>query len=34
MPAQIRENHAKRMLKNNQLVLCMEVNQLRELKIA
>jgi 2-keto-3-deoxy-L-rhamnonate aldolase RhmA len=34
MPTQIRENHAKRMLKNNQLVLCMGVNQLRTPNIA
>ena len=34
MPTQIRENHAKRMLKNNQLVLCMGVNQLRSPNIA
>src|ERR1700733_6328303 len=34
MPTQIRENHAKRMLKNNELVLCMGVNQLRTPNIA
>ena len=34
MPTQIRENHAKRMLKDNQLVLCMGVNQLRTPNIA
>ncbi len=34
MPTQIRENHAKRMLKANQLVLCMGVNQLRTPNIA
>jgi hypothetical protein len=33
MPTQIRDNRAKRMLKGNELVLCMGVNQLRELKI-
>jgi 2-keto-3-deoxy-L-rhamnonate aldolase RhmA len=34
MPTQIRENHAKRMLKANELVLCMGVNQLRTPNIA
>ena len=34
MPTQIRENHAKRMLKNNELVLCFGVNQLRTPNIA
>ena len=34
MPTQIRENHAKRMLKANQLVLCFGVNQLRTPNIA
>ena len=34
MPTQIRENHAKRMLQNNELVLCMGVNQLRTANIA
>src|SRR6202795_1190871 len=34
MPTQIRENHAKRMLENNQLVPCMGVNQLRTPNIA
>ena len=43
MPTQIRENRAKKVLKNNELVLCMgvhlsagraDVKQLRELKIA
>jgi 2-keto-3-deoxy-L-rhamnonate aldolase RhmA len=34
MPTQIRENHAKRMLKANQLVLCFGVNQLRSPNIA
>jgi len=29
MPPQIREDRAKRMLKANELVLCMGVNQLR-----
>jgi 2-keto-3-deoxy-L-rhamnonate aldolase RhmA len=29
MPTQIRENRAKRMLKTNELVLCMGINQLR-----
>src|SRR5215471_2295854 len=34
MPTQIGENHAKRMLKANELVLCMGVNQLRTPNIA
>ena len=34
MPTAIRENHAKRMLKANELVLCMGVNQLRTPNIA
>src|SRR5579864_1651366 len=34
MPTQIRENRAKRMLKNNEPVLCMGVNQLRTPNIA
>ena len=34
MPTQIRENRAKRMLKGNELVLCMGVNQLRTPNIA
>ena len=34
MPTQIRENHAKRMLKNNELVLCFGINQLRTPNIA
>jgi hypothetical protein len=34
MPAQIGENHAKKMLKANELVLCMGVNQLRTPNIA
>ena len=34
MPTQIGENRAKRMLKNNELVLCMGVNQLRTPNIA
>src|SRR5713101_6084146 len=34
MSTQIRENHAKRMLKADQLVLCMGVNQLRTPNIA
>src|SRR5437763_5316816 len=34
MPTQVRENRAKRMLKNNELVLCMGVNQLRTPNIA
>jgi 2-keto-3-deoxy-L-rhamnonate aldolase RhmA len=34
MPTRIGENHAKRMLKNNELVLCMGVNQLRTPNIA
>jgi 2-keto-3-deoxy-L-rhamnonate aldolase RhmA len=34
MPTQIRENHAKRMLKNEELVLCFGVNQLRTPNIA
>ena len=29
MPTQVRENRAKKLLKNNELVLCMGVNQLR-----
>jgi len=34
MPTQIRENRAKRMLRSNELVLCMGVNQLRTPNIA
>src|SRR5260370_34972078 len=34
MPTQIRENHAKRMLKADQLGLCFGVNQLRTPNIA
>ena len=34
MPTATRENHAKRMLKNNDLVLCFGVNQLRAPNIA
>jgi 2-keto-3-deoxy-L-rhamnonate aldolase RhmA len=34
MPTRIRENHAKRMLKANELVLCFGVNQLRTPNIA
>ncbi|HVC54715.1 MAG TPA: aldolase/citrate lyase family protein [Stellaceae bacterium] len=34
MPTPIRENHAKRMLKRNELVLCFGVNQLRTPNIA
>jgi hypothetical protein len=34
MPTQIGENHAKKMLKANELVLCMGVNQLRTPSIA
>ena len=34
MPTPIRENHAKRMLQNNELVLCFGVNQLRTPNIA
>jgi hypothetical protein len=34
MPTAIRENHAKRMLKNDELVLCFGVNQLRTPNIA
>src|SRR5437588_12463551 len=34
MPTQIRENHAKRMLKDDRLVLCFGVNQLRTPNIA
>ena len=34
MPTQIGENHAKKMLKTNELVLCMGVNQLRTPNIA
>jgi 2-keto-3-deoxy-L-rhamnonate aldolase RhmA len=34
MPTPIRENHAKRMLKNDELVLCFGVNQLRTPNIA
>ena len=34
MPTQIRENRAKKMLKSNELVLCMGVNQLRSPNIA
>jgi hypothetical protein len=34
MPAQIGENRAKKMLKANELVLCMGVNQLRTPNIA
>lgn len=34
MPTQIRENRAKKMLKNSELVLCMGVNQLRSPNIA
>ena len=34
MPTAIRENHAKRMLKANELVLCFGVNQLRSPNIA
>ena len=34
MPTQIGENRAKRLLKNNELVLCMGVNQMRTANIA
>src|SRR5271170_4775221 len=34
MPTPIRENRAKKMLKSNELVLCMGVNQLRTPNIA
>ena len=34
MPAQIGDNRAKKMLKANELVLCMGVNQLRTPNIA
>jgi hypothetical protein len=34
MPTQIRENHAKPMLKNDELVLCFGVNRLRTPNIA
>ncbi len=34
MPTPIRENQAKRMLKANELVLCLGVNQLRTPNIA
>jgi hypothetical protein len=34
MPTLIRENRAKKMLKNSELVLCMGVNQLRSPNIA
>src|SRR5207237_7463697 len=34
MPTQIGENRAKKMLKSNELVLCMGVNQLRTPNIA
>ena len=34
MPTQIGENRAKKMLKANELVLCMGVNQLRTPNIA
>ena len=34
MPTQIGENRAKRLLKENQLVLCMGVNQMRTANIA